>query len=95
MVHQDYRHEDERDYRVEEEQRRKLQVMELMLMAEPTRWESDGGREVYCELGAGDGDKYAIDCWGALSPEEGRQEEGKDPRWGRESQGDGGPAVLD
>jgi hypothetical protein len=99
MVHQGYRHEDEHDYRVEEGQRRKLQAMKLILMAEPTRWGSDGGKGVYCgeywsRVVAGDGDKSAIDCWGALNPEEGRQEGGKNLRWGKESPEGGGQTVL-
>lgn len=62
------------------------QEMKLGLMGELTRLGFGEEKEVYCAgywlrvAAGGVGGYYAIDCWGASTPEEGKQEGGKDLR---------------
>ena len=68
-------------------------------MGEPTRWGFGGGKGVCCarrlsRVVAGDAGEYAIDCWGASTPEEGRQEGGKGLRWEKGALEGEGPAAL-
>lgn len=67
-------------------------------MEEPIRWRSGEGKAVYCapyssKVAVGDGGENAIDCWGALNPEKGRQERGKEQCWGMEPLEGGGPTA--
>ena len=74
------------------------QEMRWNLMGEPMRWEFDGEREVYharywLRVAAGDGGEYAIDCWGASSPEGGRREGERGLHLGKGAPEGGGPTA--
>lgn len=62
-------------------------------------WVFDGEKVAYCyvryfpRVAAGDGGEHAIDCWGALTPEEDRREGGKGQHLGKGALEGGGPTV--
>jgi len=100
MDHQGYWDEGGHDCRVEEGQRRMQQEMRCDLMEEPTQRGFDGEKEVCCarywpRVAAGDGGGYAIGCLMASTPEEGRQEGGKDLNQGKGAlEGEGTTAPV-
>lgn len=98
MAHQNYRHGDGREQVVGEGQRRMPQARISNLMEGPTQWGLDGENGVYraqrwSRVAAGDGDACAIDCSGALIPEEDTPVGGKGLHWEKGSLGGGGPTA--